>query len=37
MEAHALTRHEKASLKSFLSGVYAGVICSYIVHVSYVE
>ena len=28
MEARALTRHEKASLKSFLSGVYAGVILS---------
>ena len=27
MEARALTRHEKASLRSFLSGVYAGVIC----------
>ena len=26
MEARALTRHEKASLKSFLSGVYAGLI-----------
>ena len=28
MEARALTLHEKASLKSFLSGVYAGVILS---------
>ena len=26
MEVRALTRHEKASLKSFLSGVFAGVI-----------
>ena len=30
MEARALTRHEKASLKSFLSGVYAGVICLHV-------
>ena len=34
MEARALTRHEKASLKSFLSGVYAGLIFQF--YVTYV-